>query len=588
MKKFIDVISAEMEEAFEQAGYERKYGRVSVSNRPDLCEFQCNGAMAGAKAYKKAPAVIAGEVAAKLTDSKTFSEVTVVNPGFLNLKLKDEFVSDYINAMMSEEKYGVEDPEEQETIVIDYGGPNVAKPLHIGHLRPAVIGESIKRICKYAGHNVIGDVHLGDWGMPMGQIITELKVRKPELPYFDDDFSGEYPEEAPFTISELEEIYPFASGKCKVDEEYKALALQATKDLQSGKPGYRALWQQILKVSVTDLKRNYEKLDVHFELWNGESDVDDLIPDMVEKMKAGGHAYISEGALVVDVKTEEDKKEIPPCMILKSDGAANYETTDLATIIQRENDYKPDSIIYVVDKRQELHFEQVFRCARKTGIVRDTTDLQFIGFGTMNGKDGKPFKTRDGGVLRLEFLLKEISDKMYQKIIENKDLSDSEARETADKIALAAIKYGDLSNQASKDYIFDVDRFISFEGDTGPYILYTMVRIKSILAKYVAAGGSLSDSKVNAPANKTEKDLMMKLAAYSAMIDEAFKERAPHKVCAFCYDLSNVFNSFYHDTKILSEEDENKKKGYIAILQNALKVLEACINLLGFSAPERM
>lgn len=588
MKKFIEAISEVMMDAFEAAGYERSYGKVSVSNRPDLCEFQCNGAMAGAKAFHKAPIMIANDVAAKLVDNSVFSSVEVVNPGFLNLKLNTEFVADYVKSMADDEKFGVEKPENVQTIVVDYGGPNVAKPLHVGHLRPAIIGESIKRIAKYAGHNVIGDVHLGDWGLPMGQIITELRERKPELPYFDESFTGEYPQEAPFTISELEEIYPYASGRCKKDEEYKTKALKATADLQSGKPGYRALWKHILNVSVNDLKKNYEKLDVHFELWQGESDVDDLIPPMVEKMKNDGHAYLSDGALVVDIKKDTDKKELPPCIILKSDGAANYETTDLATIIQRERDFNPNSIIYVVDKRQELHFEQVFRCARKTGIVKDDTSLEFVGFGTMNGSDGHAFKTRDGGVLRLEYLLKQISDQMYEKITENRDLDDEEAKDTSNKIALAAVKYGDLSNQASKDYVFDIARFTSFEGNTGPYILYTMVRIKSILSKYKAEGNSMDALVINAPENDGQKKLFMSIAGFNSMIADAFAERAPHKVCAYIYDLANEFNSFYHSTKILSEDDAKKKSGYIALSSLILNILEECINLLGFSAPERM
>ncbi len=588
MKKFMDVISEEMKAAFEKAGYEASYGRVTISNRPDLCEYQCNGAMAAAKAYKKAPIMIATDVANVLQETEVFSSVEAVAPGFLNLKLKETFVASYIAEMMESEKFGVETPEKQQTIVVDYGGPNVAKPLHVGHLRPAIIGESIKRIARYAGHKVIGDVHLGDWGLPMGQIITELNVRKPELPYFDESFEGEYPAEPPFTISELEEIYPFASGKCKTDEEYKAKALQATAQLQSGRRGYRALWKHILEVSVNDLKKNYEKLDVHFDLWMGESDVDNLIPPMVEKMKKDGHAYISEGALVVDVKKDTDKKELPPCIILKSDGAANYETTDLATIVQRERDFSPNAIIYVVDKRQELHFEQVFRCARKTGLIREEAALEFIGFGTMNGADGKPFKTRDGGVLRLEYLLKQISDQMEVKIAENKELPGEEAKKTAAMIALAAVKYGDLSNQAAKDYIFDTERFTSFEGDTGPYILYTMVRMKSILAKYQQSGGVLEGLSRNVPESKAEKELLMNLAGFNAMIEEAFEERAPHKVCAYIYNLANVFNSFYHGTKILAEEDAKKKEGYIALLKDTLAILESCISLLGFEAPERM
>ena len=595
MEKFIEKLENEMKKAFEEAGYDGSLGRVTVSNRPDLCEYQCNGAMAGAKLFHKAPIMIAEDVVKQLADSKAFSSAEAVAPGFINLKVSESFLTEYAGEMFANEKFGLETPEKQQTIVIDYGGPNVAKPLHVGHLRPAIIGESIKRISRFAGHKVIGDVHLGDWGMPMGQIITELKERKPELVYFDENYTGEYPVEPPFSISELEEIYPVASGKCKKDEEYKKRALQNTKELQEGRRGYRELWKQILKVSVTDLKKNYEKLDVSFDLWMGESDVDDMIPEMVDKMKADGFAYLSEGALVVDIAEESDKKEYPPCIVLKSDGASNYETTDLATIKYREKEFDPDAILYVVDKRQELHFIQVFRTAKKCGLAKPETSLEFIGFGTMNGADGTPFKTRDGGVLRLEYLLGQIEDRMYEKIKENKDIPDDEAKKIADITALAAIKYGDLSNQASKDYIFDIDRFTAFEGDTGPYLLYTMVRIKSILSRYREQGGTVnrdirSFGEVH-PAllcGASGKNVFRDMAGFSQMIDEAFNERAPHKVCAFAYRLANDFNSFYHDTKILAEPDENKKAAYINLLSAVLEMFECCIGLLGFDAPERM
>ena len=595
MEKFIVKLESEMKKAFEEAGYDGSLGRVTVSNRPDLCEYQCNGAMAGAKLFHKAPIMIAEDVVKQLADSKAFSSAEAVAPGFINLKVSESFLTEYAGEMFANEKFGLETPEKQQTIVIDYGGPNVAKPLHVGHLRPAIIGESIKRISRFAGHKVIGDVHLGDWGMPMGQIITELKERKPELVYFDETYTGEYPVEPPFSISELEEIYPVASGKCKKDEEYKKRALQNTKELQEGRRGYRELWKQILKVSVTDLKKNYEKLDVSFDLWMGESDVDDMIPEMVDKMKTDGFAHLSEGALVVDIAEESDKKEYPPCIVLKSDGASNYETTDLATIKYREKEFDPDAILYVVDKRQELHFIQVFRTAKKCGLAKPETSLEFIGFGTMNGADGTPFKTRDGGVLRLEYLLGQIEDRMYEKIKENKDIPDDEAKKTADITALAAIKYGDLSNQASKDYIFDIDRFTAFEGDTGPYLLYTMVRIKSILTRYKEQGGTVnrdirSFGEVH-PAllcGASGKNVFRDMAGFSQMIDEAFNERAPHKVCAFAYRLANDFNSFYHDTKILAEPDESKKAAYINLLNAVLEMFECCIGLLGFDAPERM
>ncbi len=588
MEKLLDLISEEMQQAFEAAGYDGELGKVSISNRPDLCEYQCNGAMAGAKKYKKAPIMIANEVAEKLQDSKIFSEVNAVAPGFLNLKIKEDFVTDYLKKMETDKKFGLDEPERPKKIVIDYGGPNVAKPLHVGHLRSAIIGESIKRINRFAGNEVIGDIHLGDWGLQMGLIITELKKRQPDLVYFDDCFEGEYPTEPPFTISELEEIYPTASGKSKEDENYKAEAMEATFKLQSGVRGYRALWKHILDVSVTDLKKNYKNLNVDFDLWKGESDVHDLIPGMVAYMKEEGYARMSEGALVVDVKEETDTKEIPPCMILKSDGASLYNTTDLATIMERMNRLHPDEIIYVVDKRQELYFEQVFRCARKTKLVKPETELKFLGFGTMNGKDGKPFKTREGGVMRLENLIREINEEMYKKITENRTVEDEEAGKTAQIVALSAVKYGDLSNQASKDYIFDIDRFISFEGDTGPYILYTIVRIKSILTKYKEQGGKPEELELQAAVSESEKALMLELTRFNAMVEAAVEETAPHKVCAYIYDLANAFNRFYHETKILAEEDKMKQSGWIALLLLTRNILETCIDLLGFSAPERM
>ena len=588
MKKLMEQMAEELSAAFEKSGYDPSYGKVTVSNRPDLCEFQCNGAMAGAKAYKKAPFMIADDVVAYLKDSQVFSMAEVVKPGFINLKVKGEFLADYLKEMAADEKLSVSAAKEPKTIIIDYGGPNVAKPLHVGHLRSAIIGESIKRIGRFVGHKVIGDVHLGDWGLQMGLIITELKHRKPELVYFDDSYTGEYPEEAPFTISELEEIYPCASGKSKEDEAYRNEALEATHLLQQGKPGYMALWNHIMNVSVTDLKRNYDKLNVSFDLWKKESDAQPYIPGMVEEMKEKGFAYVDQGALVVDVKEENDTKEIPPCMLLKSDGASLYTTTDLATIVERMKLFNPDEILYVVDKRQELHFIQVFRCARKTGLVKDDTKLSFLGFGTMNGKDGKPFKTREGGVMRLETLIKDNNEEMFTKIVENRSVKDKDAKETAEIVGLSAIKYGDLSNQATKDYIFDIDRFTSFEGNTGPYILYTIVRIKSILNRFAEEGGNLEAGTILDPVNDSQKNLMLQLTGFGATVENAFEEKAPHKICAYIYEVSNAFNSFYHETKILSEENEAQKASFIQLLKLTKKVLETCIDLLGFSAPDRM
>lgn len=588
MKRISDFIAEELAVAFEAAGYDRNYAKVTLSNRPDLCEYQCNGAMAGAKAYHKAPIMIAQDVVAKLEGSGCFCDVQAVNPGFINLKLGERFVADYLDEMETDEDLGLNKTDNPKMIVIDYGGPNVAKPLHVGHLRSAIIGESVKRIARKMGHNVLGDIHLGDWGYQMGLIITELKERKPELPYFDENFKGEYPAEAPFTISELEEIYPTASGKAKEDEEYRERALHATYLLQNGHKGYTAIWNHIMHVSVNDLKKNYANLNVDFDLWKGESDAQAYIPDMIERLKKEGFAHVDDGALVIDVQEESDTKEIPPCMIQKSDGASLYGTTDLATLVQRVEDYHPDKVIYVVDKRQELHFVQVFRAAKKTGIVPSETELKFLGFGTMNGKDGKPFKTREGGVMRLENLIAEIQEEMYKKITDNRTVEEEEAKNTAKTVGMAAIKYGDLSNQASKDYVFDVDRFTSFEGNTGPYILYTIVRIKSILNKYQEEGKAVTGLKVNQQSGESEKALMLALVKYNEMMENAYEELAPHKICAYIYDLANAFNHFYHETKILAEENEAKKQGYIALLILTKKVLESCIDVLGFEAPERM
>lgn len=594
MKTLIDLITEQVTNAFTGQGYDAKYGKVTLSNRPDLCEYQCNGAMAAAKEYKCAPFMISDKIAQALAENELFESVESVKPGFINMKVSPAYLAKYVSDMKADEgRFGCDKAAHPKTIIVDYGGANVAKPLHVGHLRSAVIGESIKRIGKFMGHHMIGDVHLGDWGLQMGLIIVELKERKPDLVYYDESYTGEYPKEAPFTISELEDIYPTASKKSKEDEAFREAAMEATSQLQAGRRGYRALLAHILDVSVTDLKKNYDNLNVSFELWKGESDAQPYIPDMVQMMKDKGFAYMSEGALVVDVKEDTDTKEIPPCIILKSDGASLYSTTDLATIVMRMQDYNPDAIIYLTDQRQSMHFVQVFRCARKTGLVGSDVELTHIGFGTMNGKDGKPFKTRDGGVMRLEYLLDEINEEMLKKITENQkekenlDISEEEAKQTAKTVALAAVKYGDLSNQASKDYCFDIERFTSFEGNTGPYILYTIVRIKSILKKYTAKN-SLPDAPILGAHSASEKNLMLVLSRFNAMMENAYEEKAPHKICAYIYELANAFNGFYHETKILSEEDFKVQASYIGLLVLTKNILETCINVLGFSAPDRM
>ena len=583
MKKILDIISEKMQQAFADAGYDASFGRVTVSNRPDLCQYQCNGALSAAKQYKCAPIQIAKAVVEKL-DEGDYSMVEAVMPGFINLKLSDQFLCIYLEEMRNSPDFGVAKIGAGKTAVVDYGGANVAKPLHIGHLRPAIIGEALKRMHNFMGYETIGDVHLGDWGLQMGLIISELQLRQPELVYFDPDFTGEYPQEAPVTISELEEIYPAASARKKEDAQFAEKAHTATFELQQGRRGYRALWERIMAISVADLRRNYDNLDVHFEKWLGESDADPYIPAMVQDLQDRGIAVRSEGALVVPVAEETDKKEVPPMILVKSDGSAIYATTDLATIVQRMGDWNPDKILYVTDKRQNLHFEQVFRAARKAGIVHADTQLEHVGHGTMNGADGKPFKTRDGGVLRLEQLIKDMTDFVRSKVVENKIVDESEVEETTARIALAALKYGDLSNQPTKDYNFDLERFAAFEGNTGPYILYTIVRIKSILAKY----GIWENLPIQAPVNDSQRDLMLAITKLSPTLETALTSLAPNLICAYIYELAGCVNKFYHETRILGEEDFQKKAGYIATIGLAKNILEQCIHLLGFEAPEKM
>ncbi len=588
MKKILDLIALQMRAAFSACGYDETYAKVVLSNRPDLCEYQCNGAMAAAKTYRKKPIDIANAVADCLQGNEMFEEIHAVMPGFINIRLSAGYLADYMNGMREEKKLGLEESGNGRTIVVDYGGANVAKPLHVGHLRSAVIGESIRRMGNFLGYRMIGDVHLGDWGLQMGLIIEELRDRRPELVYFDENYSGEYPQEAPFTIGELEEIYPAASEKSKKDEAFKERAQTATFLLQNGYAPFQAIWRHIMRVSLADLRKNYDNLDVHFDLWKGESDAQPYIPGLIQDLKDRGLAYESQGALVVDIAEPTDSKELPPCIVRKSDGAALYATSDLGTILEREKDMKPTAYIYVADKRQELHFTQVFRVAKKAGYVAYDTPMKHVGFGTMNGRDGKPFRTRDGGVMRLERLIADINEAVYGRIMENRTVSEEEAKETAKIVGLAALKYGDLSNQAAKDYIFDIDRFISFEGNTGPYILYTIVRIKSILGKYASSKADSAATAILPATGAGEKELMLSLAKYNDAMETAFADLAPHKLCQYIYELSNAFNGFYHDNRILAEEDSQRKASWIQLITLVKDVLETCIDALGFSAPDRM
>lgn len=587
-QQLTDIVSA----AFAAAGYDASYGEVAVSQRKDLGDFQCNGALPAAKPYKKAPRQIAEDVVNQLQDNPVFAEVSLAGPGFINLKLADNFIAEQVKAMAADVdgRVGVDKAAVPQMIVVDYGGANVAKSLHVGHLRAAIIGESIKRLSKFMGHEVLGDVHLGDWGLQIGQVITEIRHRYPDLSYFDANFSGPYPKESPITIEQLEEIYPVASGKSKVDAAFKAEAQAATSDLQNGRPGYVALWRHLVNVSIDDLKRNYDKLDVHFDLWLGESDVQDLIPGMVQQLLEDGYAVESDGALVIPIEEEEDKKELPPLMLVKSNESVGYATTDLATILQRVRDYDPDAVLYVVDGRQQFHFKQVFRAAYKSGIANpDKVSLEHNYFGTINGPDGKPFKTRAGGVMRLEDLITMVVEKAYERMAEidaAAEYPETERAEIARQVGIAALKFADLMNHRTGDYVFDLDRFSSFEGRTGPYLLYAAVRTQSILRK--AAEQGLTAGEIIAAASEEERALHLKLLELPDALELAFNTRAPNHLCEYAYTLSTEFNRFYRQHHILNEENSVQQASWLGLSQLTVDTLVLVLDLLGISVPERM
>ena len=586
MKAITQILSEFVSQAFEIAGYDPSLGVVTASDRLDLCQFQCNGAFSAAKQYHKAPFIVAEQVAEVLKSDGIFSKVEVAKPGFLNLTLKDSYLLEHANAISADPNLGIPMADKPSTIVLDYGGPNVAKPLHIGHLRSAIIGESIKRIARAAGHKVIGDIHLGDWGLQIGLVITELQVRYPEWRCFAADFDPAADEIAPLNTALLSEVYPFASKKSKTDEEYAKKAHQATYELQNGRPGYIALWKEILRVSIEDMKGNYEKLGVTFDLWYGESTADRYVPRLMNILAEKNLLTESDGALIVEVADPEDKAPMPPVIVRKSDHSSNYATTDLATIIQREEDFHPDKIWYVVDNRQELHFTQVFRCAKKAGLVPPRTELEFLGFGTMNGADGKPYKTRDGGIMKLEDMIATVTAGAQEKLEASNFVDKADYQDIARKVGVAAIKFGDLINQRSKDYVFDLSKFFSFEGKTGTYLLYTITRINSILKK--------AGVPVNQPLPLTgvytdsERELLLKILMGGDVFQRALAEKAPNYLCENAYQLANSFSKFYHDNHIIDEPDEGKKQSWLALISLVRQVLCKHLDLLGIEAVEHM
>ncbi|MCB0062381.1 MAG: arginine--tRNA ligase [Caldilineaceae bacterium] len=570
-------------------GYDAQYGEVVLSNRPDLSQFQCNGALAAAKRYGRKPRDLAQEIADRLQEDPRFREVSLAGPGFINLTLTDDFLVAYIRGVAADPRWGYQPVGQPERILVDYGGANVAKPMHIGHLRTAIIGESLKRLTGFVGHHVIGDVHLGDWGLQMGQVIAETRDRRPELPYFDADFSGPYPDQSPVTIEELDEIYPAASKRAKEHPEFMEAARKATVALQEGRPGYRAFWRHLVNVSVAELKRDYNDLNVHFDYWLGESDAHELVEPLVARLKAEGYAHMSDGALVIDVTRADDNREIPPLLLVKSDGAMLYSTTDLATVEYRVEEMRVDRILYVVDQRQSLHFEQVFRAAHQTGIAPESVQFEHLGFGTMNGNDGKPFKTRAGGTMKLRYLIDMVTEKARERLSEAQvaqGYPEAEKEEIARMVGVATLKFADLSNQRTQNYVFDLDRFSAFEGRTGPYLLYTAARTKSILRK--AADEGLTVGPLQVSVDEIERALLLKLTELPDVIDTAFAQRMPHHLCEYAYTLAAAFNRFYHEHLILVESDPVQQSSWLALAQMTVDLLSLVLDLLGIEVPERM
>lgn len=586
MKTITEQLQQVVSAAFESCGYDGALGTVSVSDRQDLCQFQCNGAFAGAKQYRKAPLVIAQEVAAVLQQNPIFEKAEVCRPGFLNLTLTDACFLEHIGAIASDEHLGIPQEGQGKTIVLDYGGPNLAKPLHIGHLRSAIIGEALKRLARACGYRVVSDVHLGDWGLQIGLVIAELSERYPQWSCFQEGFDPQRDEIPTLDADTLNEIYPFASKKSKEDEQFKAKAQRITAQLQSRDPAYIALWQAILKVSVADLKKNYSRLNVDFDLWYGESDSDGYIDELVGILRDKGLMYLSEGAMVVDVAQEDDKAPVPPVIIKKSDNSNIYATTDLATILQRQKDFAPDKIWYVVDKRQGLHFTQVFRCARRAQLVPDSTELQLLGIGTMNGSDGKPYKTRDGGVMRLSDLIDTVTQSALEKIEASPFVDGEYKEELAQRIGVAAIKFGDLINHWSRDYCFDMEKFLSFEGKTGTYLLYMVTRINSILRK----AGISQDApvKIEAIYGQEERDLLFQILTTSEAFRHAIREKAPNYVCDNAYQLACAFSRFYNTSRIIDEADPQKRSTWLSLAILTRRLLLEHLDVLGIQAVESM
>lgn len=579
-------LSARFSEAFAGVGLDPALGDVVPSQRPELAQFQCNGVMAGAKQAGRNPRDVAAEIVASIGDDPQIATVDIAGPGFLNITVTDSFLCEAGEAMRVDDRLGVPAPIDPRKVIVDHGGPNVAKSLHVGHLRPAIIGQALKKVLVFAGHEALGDVHLGDWGTPMGQLIVELQHRNPGWRYFDPEYTGPYDDTSPVTVDELEELYPTASQRAKDDLAFAEAARKATFELQEGRPGYRALWRHFRNVSVDAMRDIYDTLGVHFELWLGEASVHDRIAPMIERMRTAGAVTESQGAVIVDVTLPDDNTEIPPLMLVKSDGAYTYGTTDLATIDERV-EAGCREVIYVVDQRQALHFEQVFRAARKGGIATEGIVLEHIGFGTVNGADGKPMKTRDGNLPRLEDLVKDVVERATVRMDERglaEDYPADERARVAWMVGVAALKFGDLSNHRSSNYIFDLERFTSFEGKTGPYLLYASVRIGSILRN--AADEPVGP--VAKLAGAADRALVLTLTRFPEIVARTIALRAPNHLAEYCYELSQVFNRFYEECHILSETDPELRASWLGLAEATRRTLNTGLALLGIDVPDRM
>ena len=573
--------------AFAADGLSESFGQVQRSDRPDLAQFQCNGALAAAKQARTNPRAVAEKVAARLRASPLFAKVEIAGPGFINLDITDDALTARGVALSKDAKLGAPETGKGKALVIDFGGPNVAKPMHVGHLRSSVIGDSLQRLFRANGWTVTSDIHLGDWGLQMGQLISEIEHRGIAPVYFDPNFTGEYPAHSPVTMDDLEEIYPAASAACKADPARLEEARKATAELQAGRRGYRALWQQFFNVSKGGLDREFSSLGIHFDMWKGEASVDPITVPMVEDLKARQIAIESEGALVIPVERNTDKKEMPPLILVKSDGAVLYGTTDLATIVDRVKEQNPDLILYVVDQRQHLHFEQVFRAAEKAGL-RGKAELEHAGFGTMNGTDGKPFKTRAGGVMKLFDLIAMVTAEAEKRLTEQgigEDYSAEERASIAKKVGIATLKFADLSNYRLTDYIFDLERFSKFEGKTGPYLQYAAVRIQSILRRAAEQGFAVGTPAIH---SAEERTLFLQILALSDAMTAAEKGRAPNILCDYAFTLAQTYSRFYSEHHILSESDPALRAARLGLCAMTLAVLVKVLALLGIEVPERM